>query len=152
MNDEGVTTYYEEINQMSHGAAFLEKELGLTLTPHVLVSNLSFVLAITPNSLWPTSALTRGRPGTSTPSATARPLPRSGRTWALMALCSTGSYRPCISLALVATPDLMLPRHHHRIPQDTKAIWKAQQNLEFIWRPSKRKYAELVPPHLLPAG
>jgi len=43
MNDEGVTTYYEEINQMSHGAAFLEKELGLTLTPHVLVSNLSFV-------------------------------------------------------------------------------------------------------------
>jgi hypothetical protein len=43
MNDEGVTTYYEEINQMSHGAAFLEKELGLTLTPRVLVPNLSFI-------------------------------------------------------------------------------------------------------------
>ena len=151
MNDEGVTTYYEEINQMSHGAAFLEKELGLTLTPHVLVSNLSFVLAITPNSLWPTSALTRGRPGTSTPSATARPLPRSGRTWALMALCSTGIYRPCISLHSLHHL-IFCDRAIARIPQDTKAIWKAQQNLEFIWRPSKRKYVELVPPNLLPAG
>jgi len=28
MNDEGVTTYYEEINQMSHGAAFLQNQLG----------------------------------------------------------------------------------------------------------------------------
>lgn len=28
MNDEGVTTYFEEINQMTHGAAFLQKELG----------------------------------------------------------------------------------------------------------------------------
>jgi hypothetical protein len=33
MNDEGVTTYFEEINQMSHGAAFLEKELGYALSP-----------------------------------------------------------------------------------------------------------------------
>jgi len=28
MNDKGVTTYYEEINQMSHGAAFLQNQLG----------------------------------------------------------------------------------------------------------------------------
>ena len=28
MNDEACTTYYEEINQMTNGAQFLQKEVG----------------------------------------------------------------------------------------------------------------------------
>lgn len=29
MNDEATTTYYEEINQMTEGAIFLQQELGV---------------------------------------------------------------------------------------------------------------------------
>jgi hypothetical protein len=86
MNDEGVTTYFEEINQMSHGAAFLEKELGAHS-----------------RSAWHIDPF--------------------GHSAATASLWSDVGFDGFVL---------------NRIPQDTKSIWKAQKNLEFIWRPNKR--------------
>lgn len=41
MNDEGVTTYFEEINQMTHGASFLKTEIGYVPFLTTRASNLN---------------------------------------------------------------------------------------------------------------
>lgn len=47
MNDEATTTYYEEINQMTQGALFIEEQLGTNSLLHVyfLRNRSSFHLA-----------------------------------------------------------------------------------------------------------
>jgi hypothetical protein len=107
MNDEGVTTYYEEINQMSHGAAFLEKELGLALPPHVLVINFFFCL---------TTTLTLPPPPFRAHSRSAWHIDPFGHSAATASLWSDvgfdgfvlNRYLPPMNFtSLVATPDLM---------------------------------------------
>lgn len=46
MNDEATTTYYEEINQMTQGALFIQKEFGKD------VLHCSNKKGISPHSIW----------------------------------------------------------------------------------------------------